>query len=252
LRTQPHCPRAGCSRGQRCGGGQAPAHRPTQSLSPHAQAWHRSGRVRPSGRLRIMRHSLSTLPVALILLAAPAAAGPLHGQQRPSRQPVPAEVLEDVDAVFNSPLTRRAIGPVTVGEGQVVVTDLAVLDGPLVIRGTVTGSVLAVNAPVRMEEGSVIQGSLLIVGGELEQLGDSRVEGRVRVHPVRVNVRWDGSRLSVLGAPTDTTAVPDLVPDWWERLRNRDTGGSGFTLTSGGTYNRVEGLPILAGPRLRR
>ncbi len=199
-----------------------------------------------------MRHSLTTLPVALILLAALAAAGPLHGQQRPSRQPVPAEVLEDVDAVFNSPLTRRAIGPVTVGEGQVVVTDLAVLDGPLVIRGTVTGSVLAVNAPVRMEEGSVIQGSLLIVGGELEQLGDSRVEGRVRVHPVRVSVRWDGSRLAVLGAPADTTAAPDLVPDWWERLRNRDTGGSGFTLTSGGTYNRVEGLPILAGPRLRR
>jgi len=194
---------------------------------------------------------LALLTFTAVLTLAPLETA--YAQQTPRRQPVPAEVRADVDAVFNSPLTRRIIGPVTIGPDDFVATDLAVLDGPLVIRGTVSGSVLAVNAPVRLDSGAVVQGSILIVGGELEQRGNSRIDGSVRVHPVRVNVRWDGSRLTLLGAPADSAVhADDLIPDWFERIRRRDTGGSGFTITSGGTYNRVEGLAVQVGPRLRR
>lgn len=204
-------------------------------------------------RVHTDRQRASTVLLTCLLLLATAAGGAV-AQDVPARPAqVPADVLADVDAVFNAPLTRRTIGPMTLGADQVIGTDLAVLDGPLVIQGRVIGSVLAVNAPVRLEPGAVVEGSLLIVGGELEQVGDARVSGRVRVHPARLNVRWDGSRLTIPDAPSDTTDAPgELIPAWWDRLRGGPTAGSGFTITSSGTYNRVEGLAVAAGPRVRR
>ena len=207
--------------------------------------------VRPVAGSRCRRLLLSL--VVTFAAAATLAAGATAQEVPADPAQLPAEVLADVDAVFNAPLTRRIIGPLTIGADQIVATDLAVLDGPLEIRGRVMGSVLAVNAPVRLEPGAVIEGSLLVVGGSLEQVGDARVAGRVRIHSTRLNVRWDGSRLSVPRVATDSTAAPaDLVPAWWERMRGGPTAGSGFTVTSGGTYNRVEGLAVAAGPRIRR
>lgn len=207
--------------------------------------------LRPVARcLPRLRTAAACLTIAMVLAAWPLGA---VAQERPARGAnIPADVVADVDAVFNAPLTRRVIGPATVGAGDVIGTDLAVLDGPLVIAGRVAGSVLAVNAPVRLEPGASIGGTLLIVGGQLEQLGDARVEGRVRVYPTRLGAQWDGSRLTITGAPTDTTDTGDVLAEWWERMRRRNESSSGFTVTSSGTYNRVEGLAMMAGPRLRR
>lgn len=182
---------------------------------------------------------------------APSAA--LHAQVQPTRRQAPAERLADVEAVFNAPLTRRGLGRTTVSADETLPADLAVLDGPLIIAGQIRGSVVAVNANVVLESTAVIDGSLVIVGGTLEQQPGSRVDGSVQLFTDRVAARMDGSRLTI-GARgfRPSTESGDRLVEWWERIRQRDDRSNGFTVTSGGTYNRVEGLAILAGPRLRR
>ena len=201
-------------------------------------------------RSTLVARALALATLLPIALAAPPLARRAAAQQpeaRPARSDLPRAVAREALEVYNAPATRRSIGPTTVDSGTVITGDLAVLDGPLRVAGTVTGRVVAINADVALQPGARIAGSLLVVGGALDGRRDAEVGGDVRVFGGRLSYVESGDVL----LPTDS-AHAGGVAEWLARVRaRRERSVARVLLTTGKTYNRVEGLPILLGPAFR-
>jgi hypothetical protein len=156
---------------------------------------------------------------------------------------LPREVADEVMALYNAPQTQRVEGRHEVARETRLETDLAVLDGPLVVAGTVAGRVVAINADVVLEPGARIDGDVLVVGGRVTGRADATITGSVRVYAPRLRYARDGDRLT----------TREREDRWWRRReRWADGRWSELRLVSARTYNRVEGLPVLLGPAFGR
>lgn len=189
-----------------------------------------------------MRRALLTL-----LLAIPAVAG---GQASPATQSLPREVRREVVSRWNAPggTGVRAADRLELDEGRDVIGDVSVLRGPLVIGGHVTGNVLAVNADVTLRGTARIDGSVLIVGGQLDRSASAHVGGSIRIYRQPLALREDGDHIVSL----ESDASDD--ESWWRRLEHgRDDNRSELLrIVQAGPYNRAEGLPIELGPLIQR
>jgi hypothetical protein len=163
-----------------------------------------------------------------------------------ARQGLPAGVGREVASLFNAANGIRAMDRVQIEAGRTIEGDVAVLHGPLILGGHVTGRVIAVNADVILAASARIDGDLIVVGGEVEGRASARIGGETRVYPQRLHYTMNGDRLvaEVAGGSDD---------GWWRRWERRraSRSSSRFLVASAGAYNRVEGLPIQIGPQLR-
>lgn len=148
---------------------------------------------------------------------------------------------EEVQALYNAPSTRRERGPFTLPRDSALRTSLAVLGGPVRIAGTITGSVLVLNGDVEFTGTARVSGDIAILGGQVT-ISDSAQLGPLRSEPDTVQFAVDDGALR-LEAPFDEI--------WGLIGRGEPTVGVGLRLALTRTYNRVEGLPIEYGPRLR-
>ncbi len=187
-------------------------------------------------------HHLALLTVG-VLSAAPAA----HAQQReaPTRDVAAAAV-----ATYNAERTLRVTGVFEVAAQRTIEGDVAVLNGPVRIAGRITGTLAAINADVRLSPGASV-GGLIVVGGTISGRDAATVRGDVLRQPELLRYHLAEERLVPEEEPTYDDA-------WWKRRARRrpepsnDRSWHDFTFTSAHTYNRVEGLPILIGPRIRQ
>jgi Omp85 superfamily domain len=154
------------------------------------------------------------------------------------------QLIEELIAFFNDSATTRMQGDVSIPAGSSFAGRLAVYRGALRIGGKVTGPVAVANGTLYLLPGSEVDGEILVVGGRL-------IRSATAVHSGRERVTWDA-------APVLRNAEGGLVL----RERRRLLGDLGTARTSfqtgrirttlflatGGTYNRVEGLPIVFGP----
>ncbi|HEX6058583.1 MAG TPA: BamA/TamA family outer membrane protein [Gemmatimonadaceae bacterium] len=161
----------------------------------------------------------------------------------PDTAALPRAVAEYVALRYNADVALRARGAATVAAGEVVDGDVAVLRGPLTVRGRIGGNVVVVNGDAVVGEGAEIEGDLVIVGGVLARDSSARIGGIVRVYTSPMSFHEEGGRIVV-----DADRTPD---DWWSRIFRRDAESWRPRLLSARTYNRVEGLPVLLGPSLR-
>ncbi|MFQ6044880.1 MAG: hypothetical protein ACE5PT_00795 [Gemmatimonadales bacterium] len=145
---------------------------------------------------------------------------------------------------FNAGTTTRVFGRLTVGVDDVYAGDLAVVDGPLVVAGVIQGDLVAINARVELRATADVWGDILIVGGSLSRSVSADVRGSIERHRARAVVRRD----------RDFLVLVEVRGEQRQRPRVRHTGYSGgdatLVLTTAFSYNRVEGLPILFGPRI--
>ena len=153
-----------------------------------------------------------------------------------------AGIRQWVVDVFNAPGTLRTFGALTVDGAQRLDGDVAVLDGPVMIFGTITGDLVAINADVTIADGAVVERDVVVLGGVLSVAEGARVEGSTRRHSERVTVRRVGDQLE-LDRPAGTTRR-------WRGFDDRDWGRAFIVLGVGRTYNRVEGLPLRLGAGL--
>ena len=203
-----------------------------------------STRDRPRPRPPSMRPLLLLAALALAPAAAAAQRPAEPAVARDSAARVAAE--REAAAVYNAEATLRSLGPLAIDSGRTVEGDVAVIDGPLEIAGRVTGRVVAIGADVRLRPGAVIEGDLLAFGGTVSGADAATVRGGVRAFGDPLAYEEVGDHIVV----RDERADPLL--DWLARLRaRREQSGTRFLLTTGKTYNRVEGLPVLAGPAFR-
>lgn len=157
---------------------------------------------------------------------------------------VPRDVVLDVTRIFNAPTTRRVRGDFTLAATDTVKGDLAVLNGNARLSGVVNGDVVVLNGDAVLEGSARIERSLTVLGGTFESPDRPNVGGEIRVWSSRYRYREEADSL---------VAETDFFTRWSQWMREDDGNGteSQLFVTTAHTYNRVEGLPIYIGPRLR-
>jgi hypothetical protein len=171
-------------------------------------------------------------------LLLPLAALPAAAQEpRPLTDTAAAAVM----AFYNDAATTRVGGGTRIAAGTLVEGNLAALGGPLVIAGRVRGDVVVINGDLRLLPGSGIDGSVRVVGGRIEG-PTAAVAGAITLYAESLRFRREGDRMVApdderIGWPSAGMATPFGRVDFRAGLQ--------------GSYNRVEGLPVMLGPRLQ-
>ena len=156
----------------------------------------------------------------------------------------PAQVVAELIAFYNDTGTTRIQGDVSIPAGSSFEGSLAVHRGALRISGRVSGPVAVANGTLYLLPGANVDGEILVVGGRLIRTPEARHSGRERVF-------WDAA--PVLRRPDGTLALRERrrpLGDLATATTTFQTGKVRTTLllATGGTYNRIEGLPIVFGP----
>ncbi|MEO7085864.1 MAG: BamA/TamA family outer membrane protein [Gemmatimonadaceae bacterium] len=185
--------------------------------------------------------------LALAMLAAPVVLGAQRRdttRAKPGFQTVPRDVRDEVVTRWNGTNALRASQRTEVAGGTEVRGDVAVLHGPLIIAGHVSGNVLAINSDVLLRPSAHIDGGLLVVGGDVEGRTNAKIDGSVRIYHQALLVHEENG--SLVAAESDS----DVQESWWQRLERRHQGNwtEALRIVQAGPYNRVEGLPIELGP----
>lgn len=157
--------------------------------------------------------------------------------------PAPDVVAELLD-FYNDSGTTRMTGDVSFPAGSAFSGRLAQYRGTLRIAGSVRGDLVVVNATLYLLPGADVEGDVLVVGGRLIRSPGARHVGRERVI-------WDAA--PVLRSATGTLVVRERRRSLAELAAARTSFQTGkvrttLLLATGGTYDRIEGLPIVAGP----
>ncbi len=182
--------------------------------------------------------------LTLVACALLTAVMPLGAQQREGRG---TSVMSSAVSIYNAPATTRISGALDVPADSTMRGDVAVLNGPLMIAGSITGTLVAINADVRLLRGARLSENLIVVGGTVTRDEGVTIEGEVRTQAELLFYSMEGDRL-----------VPDdRGTDWrprWDGPGYKDRGESytDFFFVAARSYNRVEGLSASVGPRIRR
>src|SRR2546429_89233 len=146
---------------------------------------------------------------------------------------------------------RRRPPPGTGGEGRGPPPagnawrgDVAVRSGPVMVGGRVEGTLLVINGDAVLDTTAVITGDLIVVGGTVARARGAAVSGQVRIYQEPLAFRAKGDEIAL---------VPPDLRRWFRNLGVEKSWGtqdsrSSLTLATGGTFNRVEGLPVVFGP----
>ena len=185
---------------------------------------------------------------ALGLLAAPLLPGGAHAQGMGTSAATP--VARRAADVWNATGTTRANGAFDLAAGRVVDGSVAVLNGPVTISGTVRGSLVAINADVRLAPAARIERDVIVIGGSLTGRDSATLRGEILQQAELLRYHLDGDVLAV-------DREPEYDDSWWRRRRirrewRRGSGYSDFLYVASRTYNRVEGWSFVAGPRIQR
>ncbi len=175
-------------------------------------------------------------------LLAPVLEAQTRGDPRTGR--VPNAVSSTVLAAYNNPSSQKVDGRFVVSPTDTISSTLAVLTGPVIVSGTVLGDVVVINGDMRLDSTAVITGSVYVVGGVVANRTRGRVDGEMQVWRSRLAFRNDSGQLV---AAEDETMLARYG-------RWRDGPGANLkdiVIASANSYNRVEQLSILFGPRLR-
>ncbi len=195
----------------------------------------------------------AAVAILLAATAAPALAQDTVIMIRPARRvaaerlatrQLPRDVADDVIRMFNSESTVRFSGSTRIPTARGIDGDVAVLGGPVVVGGRVSGSLVVINGDVEFESGAVVGGEVLVVGGTIHGADRASISGEIRAYRDPLRYRRTGDQL--VYAPEGTAPPRWIRQRDWTTERGSETG---VLLALGGTYNRVEGLPIVFGPR---
>lgn len=193
------------------------------------------------------------LLVGLLILAAPRAwaqdsvvvIDPDAVPDSAERASMPDALVRRLLTIYNDPGTTRLWGDVDLPRESRLSGTVAVYRGSVRIAGILDGSLTVINGSLLVLPGGSISGDVLVVGGRVTlsegaTIGGSRQE------------LWDAA--PVVRSPEGTLVLRARrrFPNLTAASRSFQAGRLRATVLLGtdGTYNRVEGLPIVFGPML--
>lgn len=221
---------------------------PARGPSPAPPARPVHGLAVPPSQAGLMR--AATLLLLCLFGTAPALAQDTVIVIFPDSAGVPLEerelpriIAEEVIRLYNAGSTTRLVGRSRLPAGNEWRGNVAVRTGPVAVAGRIQGSLLVVNGDVGLEAGAEITGDLIVVGGTVAGLSGARVGGAVREYREPLPYRLEGDAL--VYAPNLRRRFRHLgARRSWGDADSRST----ITIATGGTFNRVEGLPLVFGP----
>jgi len=159
---------------------------------------------------------------------------------------LPRVVTDEIIGFYNAPTTTRLVGRTRLPRGNEWRGDVAVRNGPAIIGGRVAGSLVVINGDVLLEPGAEITGNLIVVGGTVDGTTEARVGGELRQYrePLLYRLRGEGDEIAYAPNLRRRALWNPGARVSWGTADTRST----LTIATGGTFNRVEGLPIVFGP----
>src|SRR5262245_60157214 len=158
---------------------------------------------------------------------------------------LPRLVSEEVIRLYNDAGTTRLVGRTRLPHGNEWRGNVAVRNGPVFVAGTVQGTLVVINGDLLFRTGAAVSGDVIVVGGTIDSTAAAKVAGEVREYrePLLYRLRSEGDAIEY--APNLRRRLPPLGAQVsWGSADSR----SSLTIGTGGTFNRVEGLPIVFGP----
>jgi Omp85 superfamily domain len=161
------------------------------------------------------------------------------------RQAFPEELVRRILTIYNDPATTRLWGDVDLPRESRIAGTIAVYRGSVRLAGSLDGSLTVINGSLLMLPGSSITGDVLVVGGRITINEGATIGGRREEH-------WDAAPLVRSPEGVLVQRARRRLPDLTTARRSFQAGPLRATVLLGteGTYNRVEGLPIVFGPLL--
>jgi len=159
-------------------------------------------------------------------------------------QELPRLVAEEAIRLYNAPTTTRLVGRARLPRGNEWRGNVAVRNGGAWVGGRVQGLLLVINGDAVLDSAAVIAGDVIVIGGTLARAPGASVGGEVRVYREPLAYRADGDAIAVAPANPRRWMRNLGVEKSWGTADSR----SSLTLATGGTFNRVEGLPVVFGP----
>lgn len=178
--------------------------------------------------------------IPLLLAALLGMPSPSRGQEIPVERPdLPPEVAQAVVAFHNDSSTVRFTGRTGIPRGAAISGNVSALGGPFFVAGRIDGSLLVINADLRLDAGARITGDVTVVGGRVVGVEAGMVSGSVTVFETQLSYTFRGDGIAfVERGRRDGVSSP------------LGFGRSRITVRAGRNYNRVEGLPVIFGPIL--
>jgi len=158
---------------------------------------------------------------------------------------LPRQIAEEVIRLYNDSGTTRLVGRTRLPHGNEWRGNVAVRNGPVFVAGTVDGTLVVINGDLVFQTGAAVSGDVIVVGGTVDSAAKAKVAGEVRQYrePLFYRLRREGDAIEY--APNLRRRLPTLGAQVsWGSADSR----SSLTIATGGTFNRVEGLPIVFGP----
>jgi hypothetical protein len=156
----------------------------------------------------------------------------------------PPNVVADLIQFYNDSVTTRMQGDVTLPAGSRFEGKLALYRGSLRIAGRVAGPIAVANGTLYLLPGAAVEGEILVVGGRLIRSEQVSHLGAERVYWDAAPVTRNADGLLVLRERRRALGDIATARTTFQAGRIRTT----LSLSTGGTYNRIEGLPVLFGP----
>src|SRR2546425_548790 len=158
---------------------------------------------------------------------------------------LPRLVSEEVIRFYNAPGTTRLVGRTRLPRGNEWRGNVAVRNGPVVIAGRVQGTLVVINGDLLFDAGAEVTGDVIVVGGIVDDTAKARIGGEVRQYrePLLYRLRREGDELVYAPNLRRRLFNPGAHVSW-----GTADSRSSLTIATGGTFNRVEGLPVVFGP----
>jgi hypothetical protein len=182
------------------------------------------------------------LVIPLELIAFAVAVQSASGQDPPPLPVLPDSVANRVLEVHNAPGTIRLSGDAVIAAGTRLEGDVAAVHGAIAVSGIIDGTLVVINGDLLLEPGASISGDVLVVGGQVSGQEAATIGGNLThfPEPLAYRTNQDG-----------TLTVAERVEDVLTAGRDFPFGRTDLLLAARSGYNRVEGLPIQFGPRIR-
>src|SRR6266511_2458506 len=107
-------------------------------------------------------------------------------------------------------------------------------------------TLLVINGDAALDSGAVVTGDLIVIGGTVTRDPGASVTGEARIYREPLAYRTEGDEIALApGSPRRWLRTLGVEKSWGTAATR-----SALTLATGGTFNRVEGLPVVFGPSL--
>ena len=159
---------------------------------------------------------------------------------------LPRVVAEEAIRLYNAATTTRLVGRSRLPPGNEWHGDVAVRNGAVSLGGRIQGTLLVINGDAALDSGAVVTGDLIVIGGTVTRDPGASITGEARIYREPLAYRTEGDEIALApGSPRRWLRTLGVEKSWGTAATR-----SALTLATGGTFNRVEGLPVVFGPSL--